>query len=435
MRFFADLHIHSPYSRGTSPRLELPELSLWAGIKGLGIVGSGDFTHPLWFQSLKSSLRETAPGLYSLKKDPAPPKGTPSWWQDRQPPKGTPSWWQDRQPPKGTPSWWQDRQPTRFILSAEISLIYKQGGCTRKVHLLLLAPSLETVARINSTLGRRFNLKADGRPILGASARDIASEVLAIDERVLVIPAHIWTPWFSLLGSRSGFDSLEECFADCAPHIHAVETGLSADPPMLARVSSLERYTVLSNSDAHSAQNLGREANEFDCPLAYDAIAGDIREGRVVRTIEFFPEEGKYHHDGHRACGVSLSPTESRRLQGRCPACGKPLTLGVLHRVEDLADREAPRSRPFSYQVPLRQLLAQILDCGEATQKVGRLYAGLIERLGPEFRILQEAAIGEIAGADERLARAVQAVRGGRVRRQPGFDGVYGRIVPDPQAP
>jgi uncharacterized protein (TIGR00375 family) len=294
---------------------------------------------------------------------------------------------------------------------------------------------LETVARINAALGRRFNLKADGRPILGASARDITSEILAIDDRVLVIPAHIWTPWFSLLGSRSGFDSLEECFADCSPHIHAVETGLSADPPMLARVSSLARCTVLSNSDAHSAQNLGREANEFDCPLAYDAVAGAIRAGRVVRTIEFFPEEGKYHHDGHRACGVSLSPAESRRLQGRCPVCARPLTLGVLHRVEELADREDPRSKPFSYQVPLRQLLAQVLGRGEGTQAVERLYAELVGRLGPEFHILQEATFSEIAAADERLARAVQAVRRGRVRRQPGFDGVYGRIVPDPEAP
>lgn len=399
MRFYADLHIHSRYSRGTSPGLELSELARWATIKGLAVVGCGDFTHPLWFASLKASLRETAPGLYSLEESGPLRAGTPPW-----------------------------RHP-HFILSAEISLIFKQGGRGRRVHLLLLAPSLAVVEKINAALGRRFNLRADGRPILGASARDIAAELLGIDERVLVIPAHIWTPWFSLLGSRSGFDSLEECFGDVAPGIHAVETGLSADPPMLARVSSLRRYTVLSNSDAHSAQNLGREASEFDCPLAYDGIARAIRGNEVVRTIEFFPEEGKYHHDGHRACGVSLSPAQARRLGNACPVCGKPLTLGVLHRVEDLADSDGPGRARFAYQVPLRQILAQILGCGENTKKVGRLYFSLIERLGPEFAILREAAIEAIAAHDEKLAAAVAAMRANRVRRVPGYDGVYGKVV------
>ncbi len=389
MRFFADLHVHSRYSRGTSPALELPEMARWAAIKGLAVVGSGDFTHPLWFSALESSLRETAPGLYGLRQGPA---------------------------------------GIHFILSAELSLIFKQGGRGRRVHLVVLAPSLEAAAKINASLGRRFNLRADGRPILGASARDIAAEVLELDSRSLVIPAHIWTPWFSLLGSRSGFDSLEECFGDVSGEIHAVETGLSADPPMLARVSSLRRYTVLSSSDAHSAANLGREASEFDCPLSYGGIAAAIGGRGSVGTVEFFPEEGKYHHDGHRACGVSLAPAQTRALAGRCPACGKPLTLGVLHRVEDLADcRDAPRA-PFRYQVPLRQLLAGVLGCGAASARVDRAYFPLIERLGSEFHILQDAGIGEIAAADERLAAAVQAMRRGRVRRVPGYDGVYGRI-------
>ena len=395
MGFFADFHIHSRYSRGTSPTLDLNELARWGEFKGVRVVGSGDFTHPLWFRLLSDSLSEAAPGLYSLTKD---------------------------------------SPPTLFILSAEISLIYKQDGRVRKVHLVLLAPSLAAAARINAALGRRFNLEADGRPILGASARDITAELLAIDERVLVIPAHIWTPWFSLLGSRSGFDSLEECFGDCSPHIHAVETGLSADPPMLARVSSLQRYTVLSNSDAHSAPNLGREANEFDCALTYDAIARAIAEGRVVRTIEFFPEEGKYHYDGHRCCGVALSPAESKKLQGRCPVCSKPLTLGVLHRVEDLADRRADCRAPFCYQIPLRQILAQILECGENSKKVSRRYFSLIERLGPEFHILQKAAVAEISRTDEKLARAVQAMRESRVARVPGYDGIYGKIAIDRDA-
>jgi len=390
MGFFADFHIHSRYSRGTSPALELPELERWAGIKGLGVVGSGDFTHPLWFRSLKDSLSETAPGLYSLGKN----------------------------------------KPTvHFILSSEISLIYKQGGRVRKVHLLLLAPSLAAVEKINAALGRRYNLNADGRPILGISAREISAEILAIDDQVLIVPAHIWTPWFSLLGSRSGFDSLEECFAEVTPFIHAVETGLSADPPMLARVGSLQRYTVLSNSDAHSAANLGREANEFACPLAYAAIARAIRENTIVRTIEFFPEQGKYHHDGHRLCGVSLAPEETRALGGICPVCGKPLTLGVLYRAGELADREAESRVPFTYQVPLRQILSQVLQCGETSQKVSRRYFSLIERLGPEFTILQDTPIPALAAEDERLAAAIRAMRENRVRRQPGYDGVYGRIT------
>lgn len=390
MGFFADFHIHSRYSRGTSPALELPELARWAGIKGIRVVGCGDFTHPIWFRGLKASLSETAPGLYSLERS---------------------------------------RPTMHFILSTEISLIFKQGGRVRKVHLLLLAPSLATVEKINAALGSRYNLCADGRPILGVSAREISAEILAIDDRVLVIPAHIWTPWFSLLGSRSGFDSLEECFAEVTPFIHAVETGLSADPPMLARVSSLRPYTILSNSDAHSAPNLGREANEFDCPLSYDGIARSIRDNSIVRTIEFFPEEGKYHHDGHRLCGVALAPPQTRKLGGICPACGKPLTLGVLYRAEELADREAENRVPFTYQVPLKQILSQVLHCGENSQKVSRRYFALIERLGPEFTILQATPIAGIAAEDEKLAAAIQAVRENRVQRQPGYDGVYGTIT------
>jgi uncharacterized protein (TIGR00375 family) len=394
MRFYADFHIHSRYSRGTSPALDLPELARWAGIKGIRVIGSGDFTHPLWFRGMKTSLNETAAGLYSLEKNGA-----------------------------------------YFILSAEISLIYKQGGRVRKVHLLLLAPSLASVEKINAALGRRFNLTADGRPILGASARDISAEILDIDDRMLIIPAHIWTPWFSALGSRSGFDSLEECFEDVAPRIYAVETGLSADPPMLSRVSSLQRYTILSNSDAHSAPNLGREANEFDCPLTYDGIARAIRDNAVVRTIEFFPEEGKYHHDGHRLCGVSLSPAQTRELGGKCPVCGKALTLGVLYRVEELADQDANGRARFSYQIPMRQILSQILACGENSKKVNQYYFSLIERLGAEFQILQHLPVAEISRTDERLAAAIQAMRTNRVRRVPGYDGVYGKIFLDPGTP
>jgi len=392
MSFYADFHIHSRYSRSTSPALELPELARWAEIKGLTIVGSGDFTHPLWFHSIKTSLTESAPGLFSLKKN---------------------------------------RSAVYFILSSEISLIFKKNGRVRKVHLLLLAPSLNTVEKINASLSRRFNLRSDGRPILGAAVRDLSAEILAIDDRVMIIPAHIWTPWFSLLGSRSGFDSLEECFEDVAPYIYAVETGLSADPPMLARVSSLQRYTILSNSDAHSAQNLGREANELDCPLSYDDITKAIRDNKIVRTIEFFPEEGKYHHDGHRLCGISLPPAATRKLGGICPVCCKPLTLGVLYRADELADREAANAVPFSYQIPLKQILAQLMNCWENSKKVCQYYFSLIERLGAELHILQSLPIQEISKTNERLAAAIQAMRENRVGRVPGYDGVYGKILLD----
>ena len=392
MGFYADLHIHSRYSRGTSKNLDLQQLAAWAGIKGITVLGSGDFTHPLWFDCLKNELTESAQGLYSLKKAQA---------------------------------------GVFFILSSELSLIYKKHDKVRKVHLLVLAPSLAAVAKINSRLGQRFNLKADGRPILGISARDLSAEILGIDDQAMIIPAHIWTPWFSLLGSKSGFNGVEECFEDYTPHIHAVETGLSADPPMLAAVSSLRQLTFLSNSDAHSAGNLGREANELDCELNFAAIARAIRLGQIVKTIEFFPEEGKYHYDGHRHCGISLAPSETRQLKNICPVCGKGLTLGVLYRAQELADRAATPKVPFIYQVPLKQLLAQIHQCGAGSKKIDRCYFSLLDRFGTEFQLLRQRTVEEISKVDEPLAAAVQAMRENRVRRIPGYDGVYGKIVLD----
>jgi uncharacterized protein (TIGR00375 family) len=390
MGFYADFHVHSRYSRGTSKTLDLTQLASWAAIKGISVLGSGDFTHPLWFDCLKSELEERAQGLFSLKTV---------------------------------------QDGTFFILSSEISLIYKKNDKVRKVHLLILVPSLAAVDRINSRLNQRFNLKADGRPILGISARDLSALIFDIEDQALIIPAHIWTPWFSLLGSRSGFDSLEECFEDYSPYIYAVETGLSADPPMLASVSSLRRLTFLSNSDAHSAGNLGREANEIECDVNYAAIARAIRSNRISRTIEFFPEGGKYHYDGHRNCSVSLSPAAARKLDNLCPVCAKPLTLGVMHRVQELADQEATAPIPFVYQIPLKQILAQILKCGESAKKVERYYFSLIEHFGPEFQLLQHIPIEEISKSDEPLAAAIQAMRENRVTRIPGYDGVYGKIV------
>jgi uncharacterized protein (TIGR00375 family) len=392
MGFYADFHVHSRYSRGTSKTLDLFQLAAWAEIKGITVLGSGDFTHPHWFDCLKNELTESSQGLFSLKNAHA---------------------------------------GVFFILSSEISLIYKKNNKVRKVHLLILAPSLTAVEKINFCLGQRFNLKADGRPILGISARDLSAQILDIDDQVLIIPAHIWTPWFSLLGSKSGFDSIEECFADYAPYIYAVETGLSADPPMLASVSSLQRLTFLSNSDAHSAGNLGREANELECNLSYTGITQAIRSGKIIRTVEFFPEAGKYHHDGHRNCAVSLSPAAARKLDDLCPVCSKPLTLGVLHRVQELSDQEGKAPAPFVYQIPLKQILAQIVKCGDASKKVARYYFSLIDRFGPEFHLLRNVTVGEISKNDEPLAAAIQAMRENRVRRIPGYDGVYGRIILD----
>jgi uncharacterized protein (TIGR00375 family) len=392
MGFYADFHIHSRYSRGTSKSLDLQQLAAWAGIKGIMVLGSGDFTHPLWFDCLKNELTESAEGLYSLKNT---------------------------------------RAGVFFILSSEISLIYKKNNKVRKVHLLILAPSLAAVEKINSRLNQRFNLKADGRPILGISARDLSALILDIDDQALIIPAHIWTPWFSLLGSKSGFDSVEECFEDYAPNIYAVETGLSADPPMLASVSSLQRLAFLSNSDAHSAPNIGREANELDCNFSYAGIVQAIRTNSIVKTIEFFPEEGKYHYDGHRNCGISLAPDATRKLNGICPVCGKALTLGVLYRAQELADQTVKPLVPFVYQIPLKQLLAHIFKCGASSKKIDRYYFSLLDRYGTEFHLLQHLAIEEISKTDEPLAAAIQAMRENRIRRIPGYDGVYGKFILD----
>jgi uncharacterized protein (TIGR00375 family) len=392
MGFYADFHIHSRYSRGTSKALDLTQLAFWAKLKGISVLGSGDFTHPLWFDCLKSELEERAQGMFSLKTAHA---------------------------------------EVFFILSSEVSLIYKKNDKVRKVHLLILAPSLAAVERINSSLGQRFNLKADGRPILGISARDLSALIFDIEDQAMIIPAHIWTPWFSLLGSRSGFDSLEECFEDYSSYVYAVETGLSADPPMLASVSSLRRMTFLSNSDAHSAGNLGREANELECDLNYAAISQAIRGNRISKTVEFFPEGGKYHYDGHRHCSVSMSPAAAREIDNLCPVCSKPMTLGVMHRVQELSDQQGTAPIPFVYQIPLKQILAQILKCGEASKKVERHYFSLLDRFGPEFHLLQHVAIGEISKSDEPLAAAILAMRENRVGRIPGYDGVYGKISLD----
>jgi DNA helicase-2/ATP-dependent DNA helicase PcrA len=405
MKFIADLHIHSHFSRATSRDLIPEDLSFWAQRKGIAVIGTGDFTHPGWLAELREKLVEAESGLHRLRSD-----------------------LETRVEASLPPSC---RAPTRFLLSAEISCIYKREGKTRKVHNLVLMPDFDSVCRLNDRLGRIGNLRSDGRPILGLDSRDLLEIVLSVSDRSFFIPAHIWTPWFSLFGSKSGFDLIEECFADLTPHIHALETGLSSDPPMNRRLSALDSYVLVSNSDAHSCAKLGREANVFDTAFDYDhMLLAMTRKAGFEGTIEFFPEEGKYHLDGHRKCGVKLHPSQTMQYDGLCPECGKPLTVGVLHRIYELSDREIPPAPlPFSSLIPLSEILSEIYECGPSSKKVTAAYAELVARLGPEIHILMEVPPEEIQGAGGLLlAEAIRRMRRSEVLRDEGYDGEYGAI-------
>jgi uncharacterized protein (TIGR00375 family) len=402
--FVADLHIHSRYSRACSRDLDLPSLSWWARRKGITLLGTGDFTHPAWYEHLRESLEPAEPGLYRLTSGtrPLPPSVA--------------------------------AHEVRFMLSVEISTIYKRDDRTRKVHHLIYLPDLDAVQRFNTKLGKIGNLGADGRPILGLDSRDLLEITLESSEHGYLVPAHIWTPWFSALGSKSGFDAIADCYADLAEQIFAVETGLSSDPAMNWRVSSLDRYRLVSNSDAHSAPSLAREATLLTGELDYFAIREGLRTGDgLAGTIEFFPEEGKYHADGHRACGVNWEPDRTRANQGRCPECGKPLTVGVLSRVEDLADRpdgHRPAGAPtVTHLVPLTEILGEINRVGARSKTVEGQLAGLVAALGPELHILRSAPIEEVTRVGgELFGEAISRLRRGQVRRTPGFDGEYGVI-------
>jgi DNA helicase II / ATP-dependent DNA helicase PcrA len=419
VRFLADLHVHSRFSRATSPESDLEHLHLSAQHKGITVVGTGDFTHPAWFAEIEQKLLPAEDGLLRLRSDLAEEVGA-----------------------RVIPSC---AAAVRFLLSVEISTIYRRGERTRKVHHLVCVPDLESAARLNRALGRIGNLGSDGRPILGLDSRDLLEIVLGVSPRAVLIPAHIWTPWFSALGSRSGFDSLEECYGELAEHLFAVETGLSSDPAMNHRLSALDRFCLVSSSDAHSPNKLGREANLLEGELSYDALFGALREGgraagsgrataaRFLGTLEFFPEEGKYHLDGHRACAVRLTPAEARRACGRCPACGRPVTLGVLHRVEELADRPegfVPEGAPPSrHVVALARVLAEALGAGVDSLPVERARRRLLGRIGPELFVLCDAPleeIGEVSGP--LVAEAARRMRAGLVRTEGGFDGEYGRV-------
>jgi uncharacterized protein (TIGR00375 family) len=405
MRFIADLHIHSHYSRATSRDMCPEGIWKWAQLKGISVIGTGDFTHPKWLKELDQKLESQGNGLFSLKEKYRTDDVPASCKAD-----------------------------INFILSAEISCIYSKNGRTRKVHSIILAPDFAGAARLNLALSKIGNLHSDGRPILGLDAKELLKITLEASPEALLIPAHAWTPHFSVFGAASGFDSLEECYEDLTPHIYAIETGLSSDPLMNWRLSALDRITLLSNSDAHSAAKIGREANIFDTDLSYAALMNAIKTRKgFPGTIEFFPEEGKYHFDGHRDCGVSLSPRETIHYDYLCPVCQKKVTVGVMHRVEKLADRvegfrrkDAPS---FVNIIPLPEIIAEGLKCGVNTKKVNALYLSLLDRLGNEFTILMDVPLDDIERAGTPLIReAISRMRAGNVNIAPGYDGEFGKV-------
>lgn len=421
MNFIADLHIHSRFSRATSKQLSPRHLAAWARCKGIHVLGTGDFTHPQWRDELRQQLvRDEASGLYRLSG----PAEELDFLQGRTPP---------------------DAGGPLFLLQTEISSIYKRQGRVRKVHNLIFVPSLDDADRLSRRLEAVGNLHSDGRPILGLDSRDLLEMTLEVCPEAVLVPAHVWTPWFALFGSKSGFDRLEDCFDDLSSHIFALETGLSSDPGMNRMVSRLDGYALISNSDAHSGANLGREANFFAGAPSYDGIFSALRAAarrlppdeqpgdcRFLGTMEFYPEEGKYHLDGHRACNVVLEPREALALDNICPVCGKPLTIGVLHRVCELADRDAPASLPHEPEarplIPLPELVGEILGAGSGSRKVQDRYASLLRELGPDLDILCRMELDEVRRHWEPLGEAVARMRRGQVMRKGGYDGEYGVV-------
>ncbi|MGH2452294.1 MAG: endonuclease Q family protein [bacterium] len=393
MRVIADLHLHSKYSRATSREMDVENLARWCKIKGISLVGTGDFTHPVWFRELRAKLKPNGRGLFTY-------------------------------------------DGMHFLLTVEVSNIYPQGGRLRKIHNLILAPSFEVVERINAVLGRFGNLMADGRPTLSLPSDKLVEYIVELSPDCLVIPAHAWTPWFSLYGSNSGFDALEDCFRDQTRHITAVETGLSSDPPMNWRLSELDQVMLMSNSDAHSPAKLGREANVFEMDSDYAELVRILRErdtSRFLYTLEFFPEEGKYHFDGHRNCNRRLSPKETKAYGGICPVCRRPLTVGVMHRVEALADREegyVPEGAvPYRNLIPLEEIIAEAKGAGVGTGGVREEYFRLCKEFGGEFNVLLDTPLNDLAGtASPRVVEGLRRAREGQVVIKPGYDGVFGEI-------
>lgn len=394
MEFVADLHIHSKYSRATSKKMDVPHLTEWAKFKGVSLLGTGDFTHHLWIQELKRYLKPVeGKGIYHY-------------------------------------------DGVNFILSAEISNIFSQGGRTYRVHTVVLAPSFEVVEEINRMLTTFGNISSDGRPILGMSCYKLVSEIFKISKDVMIIPAHIWTPWFSVFGSNSGFDSLDDAFGEYTEKITALETGLSSDPAMNWRLSSLDRFSLVSNSDSHSPNRIGREANVFNCDLSYYSVKEALEEKdkeNFLYTVEFFPQEGKYHYDGHRNCKLSWHPKQTIKANGICSVCGKPVTKGVLGRVEELADREEgfiPEDAiPFKSLVPLDEIIAEVRGVKKGAKQVDKVYKNLVSNLGSEFNILVNIEEKELfSQMPEKIAAGIKRVRDKNLDIFPGFDGEYGKI-------
>ncbi len=411
MKYLADLHIHSKFSRATSREATLDILAYWAKIKGISLLATGDFTHPEWLFLAKEKLEPAGNGFYRLKNTLFPENGY-------------------------LRSISISSEDICFILTAELSFIYSKKGKVRKIHILLLAPDFESVDKINSKLSCIGNLRSDGRPILGLDAKDFVKIVANTCPRCVVIPAHIWTPWFSLFGANSGFDVIEDCFEEMTPFIFALETGLSSDPSMNWRLSALDKYALVSNSDAHSPSKIGREANVFDTEFSYDALVDAIKSKdptRFLHTIEFFPEEGKYHYDGHRKCHVIFSPQETIQHKYICPRCGGKLTVGVMHRVESLSDRDrgdfSPTRIPYKNLIPLNEIVAQALDKTSECKSVWDLYFRFIHEFQDEHTILTEVPIDQLARlSPERVSVAIDRMRKGQVKIIPGHDGEFGKI-------
>ncbi len=403
MRFVADLHIHSKYSRACSQYLIPENIDKWCKLKGINLIGTGDFTHPGWMTELKSKLRLTENGFYVLNNT-------------------------------------SEQSPTYFVPTVEISCIYSRGGKTRRIHLIIVVKNLLIAEKLNDRLAQIGKLASDGRPILGLDAEELVKYICDCSEDSLIIPAHIWTPWFALFGSKSGFDSLEECFGNMSKHIYAVETGLSSNPPMNWMIKDLDNIAIMSNSDAHSLGNLGREANVFEgdelsYETFYNAITKKGKQNKLkfTSTIEFYPEEGKYHVDGHKDCKTSFTPAETKKLKGLCPVCRTSLTVGVLNRVEELAERslgEKPETALYYKSiVPLLDIIAQAINTGKQSKKVQTIYLDLLRKFGSEFDILLNINLEELTILSEPLIiEGIRRVRNGEINIIPGYDGVYGKV-------
>ncbi len=409
MELIVDLHVHSHYSRATSKDCTLAGLYKWGKLKGINIIGTGDFTHPAWFAEMQEQLEPAEGGLFRLNSTVAEEIDATL-------------------PPSVRGN------IIRFVPTVEIATIYSKGGKVRKLHQLIVMPDFQAVSMLNSRLERIGNLKADGRPILGLDSKELLRHALESDARSFYIPAHIWTPWFGLFGSKSGFDSIEEAYEELTPEIRAIETGLSSDPAMNWRVANLDGIAIISNSDAHSPGKLGREATVVNSQLTYDDIFGAFRtnDQRLIGTIEFFPEEGKYHHDGHRACNVRFTPDETKAHEGICPVCQKPLVVGVDYRVSELADRPIAQqsAKRVEYIIPLVEIIAELKNTKSSAGKaVVADYHEAIDLLGDEFSILRTTPIDTVEAAGlPWLARALDRLRSGQVTREPGYDGIYGTI-------